>query len=345
MKTPFNRSLSNITFVFDLEQNCFIYVHSALSHFLKEKYKISDVYPLVHPEDQTEVCRQFKKLVNGSFDGSAQFRLQLKDGEKWFKVTPFIIALSTERLIFGNVLDVTAEKQNVNSTQKYANKKNSILHVLSHELKGPLNLARNLSKDLQLKLSQQSSTVKHLNLISQLVSQSVNIIEDFTDREFLETINISLVKKRLNIVQKVKEYMEELNRSELAVQRKFNFKSSHKSIYIKLDEAKFMQIINNLVSNALKFTRPGGNISVHIQDACDRVILNFSDNGIGIPEKLQPFIFDEFTKAKRRGLRGEATMGLGLSIVKAIIKWHNGKIAVQSQENQGTTFTIELPKE
>jgi two-component system sensor histidine kinase VicK len=220
-----------------------------------------------------------------------------------------------------------------------------VLHMLSHELKGPLNLARNLSKDLQSQMSRQSFMVKHINLISQLVSQSVNIIEDFTDREFLETVNTSLVKKRLNIVQKVKEYMEELNCSELAVQRKFSFKSSHPSIYIKLDEAKFMQVMNNLVSNALKFTRPGGVIEVYIRDAGDTVMLDFSDNGIGIPKKLQPFIFDEFTNARRRGLQGEATMGLGLSIVKTIIQWHKGKITVDSIENKGSRFKIELPKE
>jgi two-component system sensor histidine kinase VicK len=344
MKTPFSQLLSNVTFIFDLQENCFIYVHASLSHFLKEKNTITDIDRLIHPEDRSEVCQQFKELLNGRFNGSAQFRLRLKNEEKWFSVTPFLVALSREKLIFGNAIDITAERQNTYSIKKYANKKNSILHMLSHELKGPLNLARNLSKDLQAKLNKRSFMVKHVNLISQLVSQSVAIIDNFTDREFLETVNVSLVKRRLNIVQKVKEYMEELNRSELAVQRKFNFNSSHKNIYINLDEAKFMQVINNLISNALKFTRPGGIISIHIQDAGKDVILSFSDNGIGIPRKLQPFIFDEFTNARRRGLRGEATMGLGLSIVKTIIKWHDGKIDVHSVENGGTTFKIELPK-
>jgi two-component system sensor histidine kinase VicK len=345
MKNSFNQSLSNITFIYDLEKKHLIYVHRSLSYFLKEKDTVSDIYPLIHPDDQSEVRRQLKEFINGTFNGCIQFRIKLENEEKWFRVTPFLIALSTEKLIFGNMIDITAEKQNIYSIEKYANKKNSVLHILSHELRGPLNLARNLSNDLQSKLSRESFMVKHINLISQFISQSVNIIEDFTDREFLETVNTSLVKKRLNIVQKIKEYMEELNHSELAVQRKFNFKSSHKNIYLKLDEGKFMQVINNLISNALKFTRKGGVISVYIQDAGANVIFNFSDNGIGIPKELQPLIFDEFTKARRRGLRGEATMGLGLSIVKTIIKWHNGKINVHSAENEGTTFEIELPKQ
>ncbi len=344
MKNSIAQSLSNVTFIYDLEENYFIYVHSSLLHFLKPKDTISDIYHLIHPEDESEVRKQFADFINGRFNGSAQFRLKFGKDEKWFRVTPFLIALSTENLIFGNAIDVTAERQNIYSIEKYANKKNSVLHMLSHELKGPLNLARNLSKDLQFQLSRQSFTVKHINLISQLVSESVNIIEDFTDREFLETVNISLVKKRLDIVQKVKEYMEELKRSELAVKRKFSFKSSRQSIYVKLDEAKFMQVMNNLVSNALKFTSPGGIIEVYIRDTEDNVILDFSDNGIGIPKELQPLIFDEFTNARRRGLRGEATMGLGLSIVKTIIQWHKGEITVDSVENNGTCFKIKIPK-
>jgi two-component system sensor histidine kinase VicK len=229
--------------------------------------------------------------------------------------------------------------------RKYANKKNSILHLLSHELKGPLGTARNLSKDLYRHLRRDSFVTNHLNIIARIISECIYLVEDFTDREFLETVNIELVKKRVNIAKKISEYIEELNRSETAIERVFSFTTSAKNIYLKIDEAKFIQILNNLVSNSLKFTQPGGRISIHLRNLPTTVIMDFKDNGIGIPEHLLPFIFDEFTKAKRRGLRGEATMGLGLSIVKAIVHWHKGKISVKSEENKGTIFRIEFPKD
>ncbi len=68
-----------------------------------------------------------------------------------------------------------------------------------------------------------------------------------------------------------------------------------------------------------------------------------TDKGIGIPKDLQPVLFERFTKARRPGLKGEETMGLGLSIVKRIVELHQGKVWVESQENKGTTFFIELP--
>ncbi len=150
--------------------------------------------------------------------------------------------------------------------------------------------------------------------------------------------------KRLNIVKKISEYLEECRKSEASADRVFNLTSSAKSIYIDLDEAKFMQIMNNLVTNALKFTHPGGVIEVDILEKANGVLFSFGDNGIGIPEEFHSELFDKFTRARRKGLNGEPTLGLGLSIVKTIVEWHNGRVWVESQENTGTKFFFELPK-
>jgi two-component system sensor histidine kinase VicK len=345
MKSLLNDSFSNITFIFNFNVNRFTYVHPSLSAFLKENDEPSGLSSLIHPEDRELVYKQFNDLLNGSFNGNSQFRIVVKGEEQWFTVTPFLIDLHAERLLCGNAIDTTAEEHNLYSMEKYANKKNSILQILSHELKGPLNLATMLSKDLRAKVKGNSLVINHLRLISDLIHQSIILIEDLTNREFLETIHVSLVRKRLNIVEKVKEYVEEWKRSQSLVQREFIFQSSPKNIYAVLDEPKFMQVLNNLVSNAVKFTEPGGCISIAIQESASSVVLYFSDDGIGIPRQLQPFIFDKYTAARREGLHGEASMGLGLSIVKTIIEWHNGKIEVDSVENKGTTFKIEFPKE
>jgi two-component system sensor histidine kinase VicK len=344
MKNQFS-PLSNISFIFDLDRNSFIFVHSSLSAFLKEDEDSSEIYSRIHPDDRTLVSKQFNNLLNGSFHGSAHFRLHLGDEEKWFKVTPFLIRYSSEYLVFGNVMDVTMEERNSHILEKYANKKNSILHMLSHELKGPLHLAKNLSREIRTDPPEESVMISRLQLVYDLIFQAIRIMEDLTNREFLEVMKGALIKRRVNITKKVSEYMQELERSQFIVQRKVNFKSPRKPVYVNIDEAKFMQVINNLVSNALKFTKPGGTISLTIRESASQVIFLFSDNGIGIPDHLQPLIFDEYTAAKRRGLRGEATTGLGLSIVKTIIEWHYGIITVHSIENEGTTFRIEFPKE
>jgi two-component system sensor histidine kinase VicK len=75
------------------------------------------------------------------------------------------------------------------------------------------------------------------------------------------------------------------------------------------------------------------------------VLITIQDNGIRIPAHLQEGLFEKFTKARRPGLRGEESVGLGMSIIKTIVEWHQGKIYFESEENKGSTFYIELPRE
>jgi two-component system sensor histidine kinase VicK len=83
---------------------------------------------------------------------------------------------------------------------------------------------------------------------------------------------------------------------------------------------------------------------VIVEDLETTVLIKVEDTGIGIPAAIQPFIFDKFTKARRPGIHGEPTTGLGLSIIKTIIEWHNGRIWFVSAEEKGTTFFIQIPK-
>lgn len=106
-----------------------------------------------------------------------------------------------------------------------------------------------------------------------------------------------------------------------------------------------MQVITNLLSNALKFTPDSGNIRISVEDKNDNILIKVQDNGIGIPAHLQPFLFDKFTKAGRQGIHGEPSVGLGMSIIKTIVEWHNGQIWFESTEGIGTTFYIEISKD
>ena len=106
-----------------------------------------------------------------------------------------------------------------------------------------------------------------------------------------------------------------------------------------------MQVIINLISNAQKFTGDDGKIEVVVEADEKEVIIQIQDNGIGIPKDLQPFLFDKFTRARRQGLKGEPSIGLGMSIIKTIIEWHEGSITFKSTEGKGTTFTIKIPRE
>lgn len=125
----------------------------------------------------------------------------------------------------------------------------------------------------------------------------------------------------------------------------FELTNSHPNIYAEVDSMKFIQVINNLISNAIKFTYDNGLIHIHVEDKSGSVLISVRDNGIGIPPKYQPVLFDKFTKARRPGIRGGESVGLGMSIIKTIVDLHNGNIWFESEENKGTTFFIEIPRQ
>jgi signal transduction histidine kinase len=101
--------------------------------------------------------------------------------------------------------------------------------------------------------------------------------------------------------------------------------------------------MDNLISNAVKFSRDNEHVEIRLRvDDFGQIFIDIKDSGMGIPESMLPYIFDRFSRASRRGLRGEESVGLGLSIVKQIVEKHGGSIEVSSTEKKGTTFTIHM---
>ncbi len=111
------------------------------------------------------------------------------------------------------------------------------------------------------------------------------------------------------------------------------------------NEVRLKQVIQNLVNNAIKYTPDGGQISVIAQHYEKQVLLEVEDNGLGIPPAAMPFVFDKFFRVKDADRSEIEGTGLGLAICKSIIEKYGGRIWVQSQHHQGSTFAFTLPVE
>ncbi len=342
---PSGKPYTNISLVYDPGLSKFVYIDDAFVNFSGIGGEITAELLLdrVHPDDRHYVEDKFRQFQKAFWKGSIEFRAKLSGEVYWVRLTPFLLRSEGSDLIAVNVADITSDWKNMDSIRRYTNKKNSILNMLAHDLRGPLAIAHSLTKTVD-KHMDDPSLLKMTRSISGILNESIQMIADLLDRELLETVEVELSMKRLDVAKKVAEYIEECKRSEASADRVFNLTSSAQSIYIDLDEAKFMQIMNNLVTNALKFTNAGGVISVDILEKKNSVLFSFEDNGIGIPENFHLGLFEKFTRARRKGLNGEPTLGLGLSIVKTIVEWHKGQVWVESKENTGTKFFFELPK-
>lgn len=187
--------------------------------------------------------------------------------------------------------------------------------------------------------------LKLIRFIRQDSMRGSDMIRDFVDNEFLESSQVVLNKVRLNIARNISVMMENYKARGRLIAKEFRLISPEKPVFIHVDDMKFMQVMNNLVSNAIKFTQDSGVITVSVEENEERALITVSDNGVGIPKAMQPYLFDRFTKARRLGVRVEKSVGLGMSIIKAIVELHGDSTSFESRENVSTSFFISIPKE
>jgi two-component system sensor histidine kinase VicK len=337
-------------FSFDIQLRRFTYTNPAFRKYIilkDDSLMSSDIDKLIHPHDAEFVREAFDELLNEDLKQNVEFQIVLPDKTiKTIRVEAFSIQTGDKRqVITGIIEDITSFKEHNETLNKFSNKKNALLTILSHDLLGPLGTIQNLSYVIKRKSA--DNELKELNQlvnsIEKISRQSIAMIRNLLEQEFLESASAELVRRRANIVAIVREMLKGYKQSEETLQRTFNFSTSAEIIHIDIDETKIAQALNNLVSNAIKFTQENGIIDVSIKEEDGTILLTVSDNGIGIPEKYHAGLFEKFTSARRPGLHGEASHGLGMSIIKSIIDWHHGQIKVESRENEGTTFYIRLP--
>ncbi|MBF9252996.1 PAS domain-containing sensor histidine kinase [Pontibacter sp. 172403-2] len=340
-------------FVYEVESNQFTYQNPAFEQAFKLTAQ-SVITPaalldMVHPDDRQYVAEASRKLLQEKGSKEVEFRINLPEQEeRWICLTPFLLNdAAAEHRIIGYVEDITASKQYNDYLKKFGNKKDSVLHILAHDLAGPLGMIHSISELLSEEVkSYGSQDLDHLiSLIEKTSKHGVSLIKSLIDTEFLETTGVDLIKRRADIVVRLEEIMEQYQQSEREITKTFRFFCASKEIYIEFDDIKLLQAINNLISNSIKFTHEGGIITVSLEEHAQTVLIKVADNGIGIPEKYHDTLFDKFTNARRPGLDGEPSTGLGMSIIKTIVEWHQGRIWFESEVNVGTTFYIELPKE
>ena len=302
----------------------------------------------VHPEDVDFIAQQYQKLLVSREQIQAEFRLvQAGNKVKWVSVSACHLGKGTDQhLVGGYAVDVTEQKEYTQNILKYNNKKNSTLEILSHDLAAPFANIKGTIYALEEQVNRGDADIQQLiDFIKQDALRGSDMIRDFVDNEFLESSQVVLHKERVDIAGRIATMMDNYKEQQYLIDKSFRLQAPDNPIFLNVDGMKFLQVMNNLVSNAIKFTHDNGSITVSVEEAEEHVLLTVADNGIGIPANVQPYLFDRFTVARRAGLRGEKSTGLGMSIIKTIVGLHNGEITFESEEGVGTSFYIKIPKE
>jgi two-component system, OmpR family, sensor histidine kinase VicK len=334
-------------FVYHIARDQFTYINRSLVKIIEisKKVLMDDpklILTFLVGEDQEYVKSKFHELLQNDYLEDAQVRLvQNKVG----KVLSFNCYLSADRSgIIGFVRDITKPKEHEDYLINFGAKKDSILDMVSQNLSTPLNLSK-FTVDLIDKAVKEKKYDKlnsHIKLMREVTSECIRIIGDFMKEEHLESPGVHTKANRFDLMAKVRIVLDQLKQA--APEKRMKLKTDVNHLFITGDDVKYFQILHNILSNSMKFTKPNGNIEVTVKTYKNKFEIVIKDDGVGIPADLQPFIFEKETRAARPGLKGEPSNGIGLYIVHELTGLLGGSISFESNEKKGTKFTLEFPK-
>ena len=219
------------------------------------------------------------------------------------------------------------------------------LSVLSHELKSPLNAIEGYLK--MIRERQLGGKIEDYNDVIERMQDRIRgmrtLILDLLDLTKAETSQVKRNIVDTNINQIIRNAIDTMQPYSIQKEVTVTMKGLD-NVVIQADPNEMEIIMNNLISNSIKYNKEGGSVTCDVTDEGDQIGISVSDTGIGMTEQEMGRLFQDFVRIKNEKTRNITGSGLGLSIVKKLVDSYKGKIGVSSTPDQGSTFKVSLPK-
>jgi PAS domain S-box-containing protein len=322
------------------------------------------IFDFVYKDDKKSVLRKIRKLTTSNTNEKFQCRcLHANGGLVWLeicgnrvldddnKVKALILSARdiTKRLETEEVIKENEEKTRLlNQAIEYDRFRTDFFANISHELRTPINVILGTLQLMELKFKEvfnenEEKNKRYLRTMKQNCYRLVRLINNLIDVTKIDAGYFEIHLSNCNIVSVVEEIT--LSVAEYVENNGISliFDTEMEEKVIACDKEKIERIILNLISNSIKFTNLGGNISVNIFERNDNIVVSIKDTGIGIPQEKQQCIFDRFIQVDKSLTRNREGSGIGLSLVKALVEMHGGKMFLESEIGRGSEFSFELP--
>ncbi len=248
----------------------------------------------------------------------------------------------TPRGAIGAFLDVTRLKQVEEALRRADRRKDEFLALLSHELRNPLTPILTAARLLEHRVD--SDARRDVDVIVRQVKHLVRLVDDLLDVSRMARGAVTLSMTRLDLATVVARAVEAT--APLLEQRghRLEIALSAGTLAVEGDEVRLTQVVDNLLSNAARYTPPGGTVAVSGAREGDSVVLRVRDTGVGIDPALLPDLFDTFVQGARSPDRAQGGLGIGLSLVRQLTELHGGSVTAHSDgTGRGSEFAIRLP--
>lgn len=272
---------------------------------------------------------------------------------------PFVNEDGQESIIKGEISVIQRESRyvsgliwvltDVTEREKIERDRRQFVSNVSHELRTPLTSVRSYSEALSDGALEDPKLAREfLDVIQRETDRMIRMISDLLNLSRMDSnrqeMNLELIDLS-RLVDHILDRFDMMLSSEEYANKDYKIlrELSDKPIWVEADQDRLTQIIDNILNNAIKYSPDGGNVTVRLMTTHNEALLSIQDQGLGIPQKAIPHIFERFYRVDKARSREQGGTGLGLAIAKEVVERLNGRIWVNSIENKGSSFYISLP--
>ena len=338
-----------------IDANPFMTVLLGYSH---EEFLGKELWEIGLFRDIAESQAAYRELQEKRYVRYENLPLESRGGQKVeVEFVSNVYDENQQQVVQCNVRDITERSRLKRLTQEQAatltdldHRKDEFLAMLSHELRNPLapilNAAlllrlhsnRNRLQGIENPVLQQSATI-----IERQVGQLTRIVDDLLEVSRITTGRIQLHQERIALGAVVENAVATVR--SLVDQRKHELTVSlpAPAIWLHADASRLEQVMVNLLTNATKYTDPGGQLWLTVEQVGEEAVVRVRDTGVGIAPEILPRIFDLFVQSERSLDRSQGGLGIGLALVQRLVELHGGTVEASSVLGQGSDFIVRLP--
>src|SRR5271165_317369 len=300
----------------------------------------------VHPADLEENLHRWQHCIRSEEPFQLEHRFQRSDGVyRWHlsRANALRDAGGNVLLWTGSSTDIDDQKCSESALKDADKHKNEFLAMLAHELRNPL-AALGCGLSLLTGASHESDRDWALTMAEHQVRLLTRMVNDLLDTARITRGTFQLQKERVRPAELIERAVDTVRHIAEAKEHHLHLTVAANLPLLQADPARLEQVINNLLTNAFKFTPPGGRVEVSVVAEGGDLVVTVRDTGIGIPPDFLPHVFDPFAQADTSLVRGRGGLGIGLTLVKAIVELHGGSVEASSQGiHRGCKVVVRLP--
>jgi signal transduction histidine kinase len=309
---------------------------------------------MIHPDDRERVLAAIADAIKTGETYDIEYRIpQLSGKIVWVnaKGRMFEDAQTAKRRFAGVAVDVTDRKKADEKLHRLAadlaemnQRKTEFLATLAHELRNPLAPMRTGLELMRINQTSTDTLTMVRDMMGRQLDQMTNLIDDLMDMSRINSGKVQLKPEKLDLKSVIASAVETCLPQIEKAQHELVMRLPDKVLQIEADATRMTQVLGNILTNAAKYTPPGGRIDLAVQEDAGSAVISVRDNGIGIPLESLPTVFDMFSQVGRNMEHSQGGLGIGLSLVRQLVELQGGFVTAASPGvGLGSTFTIRLP--